>query len=172
MYCQRLFSKGRVKHKRNKKLTRGSAVESLADRPVDNNVLQFQGGNIIQQGGVIEGEAREVINRDRVIDLEGLGTQGEGSEGEEDGGEGVEVPKKIRINAWNSEGLFEKLSLNGVCEYINSFDIACLGETFTFSSFDFNVKFGDFIALHSLAKKFNIRGRPSGGLVVLIRKTL
>ena len=68
--------------------------------------------------------------------------------------------------------MFEKLGLNGISEYINSLDIACLSETFTFSSFDFNIKFGDFIHLHSPAKKFNIRGRPSGGLVILIRKTL
>ena len=93
-------------------------------------------------------------------------------EGGSDEDEGVEVPRKIRVNAWNMEGMFEKLSLNGVCEYINSFDVVCLGETFTYSSFDFSVKFGEFVALHSPAKKFNIRGRPSGGLVVLVRKTL
>ena len=68
--------------------------------------------------------------------------------------------------------MFEKLGLNGVSEYINSFDIACLGETFTYSSFDFSIKFGDYIALHCPAKKFNFRGRPSGGLVVLVKKAL
>ena len=82
------------------------------------------------------------------------------------------VRKQIRLSAWNSEGLFEKLGLNGVCDYISSFDIACLGETFTYSTFDFSIKFGDYIALHNPAKKFNFRGRPSGGLVVLVKKSL
>ena len=116
-------------------------------------------------------EQGEAINRNTVEEDRGVGLQEEDSGGSDED-EQAQIPRKIRSMAWNSEGLFEKLSLNGVCEYISSFDIACLGETFTYSSFDFSVKFGDFIALHSPAKKFNIRGRPSGGLVILIRKTL
>ena len=74
--------------------------------------------------------------------------------------------------AWNMESLFDKIILQGVCEFIGAFDVLCLAETFTLPSFDFGVKFGDFIAVHWPAERFSSLGRPSGGLVVLYRKTL
>ena len=70
------------------------------------------------------------------------------------------------------ESLFDKLTLPGICEFIGSFDIACLGETFTLPDFDFSLKFEDFIAVHWPAEKFTELGRPSGGLVVLIKKKI
>ena len=70
------------------------------------------------------------------------------------------------------EGLYEKLSLDGLCEFIQTFDILGLGETFTLPGFDFNIKFPDFFALHCPATKYSKMGRPSGGLVLLIRKSL
>ena len=147
-------------------------AEIWADNIVDNGLVQLGGEDNTVQGRLDGGVQREAINRDNedLVIEDRIDEDNLGEASEED--ERVEIPKKIRWMAWNSEGLFEKLSLNGVCEYINSFDIVCLGETFTFSSFDFSIKFGDYIPLHSSAKKFNIRGRPSGGLVVLVRKSL
>ena len=78
----------------------------------------------------------------------------------------------IKALAWNLESLFDKIGLPGVCDFIGTFDVACLGETFTLPGFDFSIKFEDFIAVHWPAEKFTDLGRPSGGLVVLIRKTI
>ena len=158
-----------------RKVTRGGAVDKWADtgEVIGQIVIEARGGSegsdvpLTGEGSLNNSDAGEDINSNSIRDSQ----SNVGEEvGEED--EDVEVHRKIRCGGWNTEGLFEKLSLNGVCEYINTLDIACLGETFTFSSFGFSIKFGDFIAIHSPAKKFNIRGRPSGGLVVLIRKTL
>ena len=78
----------------------------------------------------------------------------------------------IKCLLWNLESLFDKISLQGVCDFIGAFDIACLCETFTLPNFDFGVKFEDHISIHCPAEKFTPTGRPSGGLVVLIKKEL
>ena len=78
----------------------------------------------------------------------------------------------IRCLIWNTESLFDKISLQGVCDFIGAFDIACLCETFTLPSFDFNIKFEDYIPIHCPAEKFTSTGRPSGGIVILIKKEL
>ena len=181
-----MVNKRRKTLRRQRKCTRGEAAMLLLEgretscsgrqRPsgADNNrgVVerdQVVGGieqDIARQLGVIR---REGGDNDLAEEEEVMGEEQEGG-GEED--ERVGGRRKIRLGAWNVAGLFEKLSLNGVSEYINTFDIACLSETFTYSSFDFSLKFGDFSAIHHPAKKFNIRGRPSGGLVVLVRKSL
>ena len=74
--------------------------------------------------------------------------------------------------AWNLESLFEKITLQGVCEFIKAFDVICLAETFTLPTFDFNIKFDDYITVHWPAEKFSTLGRPSGGLVVLYKRSL
>ena len=86
-------------------------------------------------------------------------------------GNGKEVPN-IKLGFWNVEGLFEKLNFDGLCDFMQTFDILGLGETFTLPGFDFSIKFPDHLALHCPAKKYSKLGRPSGGLVVLIKKTL
>ena len=78
----------------------------------------------------------------------------------------------IRCGFWNVEGLYEKLHLQDLCEFIASFDIIGLGETFTLKNFDFSIKFPNHFALHCPATKYSKYGRPSGGLVILIKKTL
>ena len=157
---------------------RGNKVEKWADGIGRDETRGVRGNNLVGQTVTGEeldqGEVQQ--GNDTDTDSNNLGNEENQvleSEAEvDDEDESVEIRRKIRLLGWNAEGLFEKLGLNGVSEYINSFDIACLGETFTYSSFDFSIKFGDFIALHSPAKKFNFRGRPSGGLVVLVRKSL
>ena len=62
------------------------------------------------------------------------------------------------------------MHLNDLCDFIQSFDIVGLGETFTLSGFDFGLKFPEHHALHCPATKYSKLGRPSGGLVILIRK--
>ena len=133
----------------------------------DSTDMEEEGGNNLTVTGDNSGGEINRIGEGN----EELVSDGDRESGEEDEESEGRI-RRIKIGSWNCEGLFEKLGLNGVSEYINTLDIAVLGETFTFSSFDFNIKFGEFIALHEPAKKFNIRGRPSGGLVVLVRKTL
>jgi hypothetical protein len=74
--------------------------------------------------------------------------------------------------AWNVCGLFTKLSDPDFIDYVTSFDVCVLSETFTVPVFDFEIYFKDFIVLHSPAVKLSKMGRNSGGLVVLIRKSL
>ena len=148
------------------KATRGGVVKSADSREVTGNSSESSGSEEELGDGRLGDEeivgdiVREIVGEIREEGGE-LNIDGEEEEGAED--EEMEGSKRrIKIASWNCEGLFEKLGLNGVSEYINALDIAVLGETFTFSSFDFSVKFDDFIALHDPAKKFNIRGRPSG----------
>ena len=86
--------------------------------------------------------------------------------------QGEERSGGVTALTWNLESLFDKIKLQGVCEYLGAFDFVCLCETFTFPDFDFSVKFNDFIAVHWPAERFSSLGRPSGGLAVLYRKTL
>ena len=86
-------------------------------------------------------------------------------------GNGREV-SDIKLGFWNIEGLYEKLNFDGLCDFLQTFDVLGLGETFTLPGFDFSIKFPDHLALHCPAKKYSKLGRPSGGLVLLIRKTL
>ena len=79
---------------------------------------------------------------------------------------------KLTFGFWNVEGLYEKLHLSDLCEFIQSLDIIGLGETFTLPGFKFDIKFPDHYALHCPATKYSKYGRPSGGIVLLIRKTL
>ena len=78
----------------------------------------------------------------------------------------------LNILNWNTGGFLDKINLDGFCDFINSFDIIGLGETFTNINFDFSIKFKEFEAFHSPAEHFSHLGRPSGGLVLLVKKTL
>ena len=66
----------------------------------------------------------------------------------------------------------DKLGLDGFCDFIKSYDIIGLGETFTNTNFDFSIKFKDFVIKHCPAENFSHLGRPSGGLVLLIKNQL
>ena len=78
----------------------------------------------------------------------------------------------LKFLNYNIEGLLEKINLDGFCDFINSFDIVGLGETFTNFNFDFSIKFKDFDVIHCPAEQFSHLGRPSGGLVLLVKKSL
>ena len=71
--------------------------------------------------------------------------------------------QNIKILSWNVEGLTDKLDQEETCEFLNTFDILCLGETFTGANFNCSIKFEDYIPLQSPAKRFSRLGRVSGG---------
>ena len=76
------------------------------------------------------------------------------------------------MSSLNVENLVTKLSEADFVNYIRSFDIFCAIETFTSAVFDFSTHFQDYCVFHSPAIKLSVRGRRSGGVAVLIRKTL
>ena len=65
-----------------------------------------------------------------------------------------------------------RLSEPGFLDYILSFDICCLLETFTAENFDFNILCNDFEIFHSPAVRLSRFGRRSGGAVLLVKKAL
>ena len=80
--------------------------------------------------------------------------------------------KTISCLNWNVEGLLEKINTDDFLEFLKTFDILVLGETFTLPTFNFDIKFTEYFHFHSPAKKYNRLGRPSGGLVLMIKKEL
>ena len=65
-----------------------------------------------------------------------------------------------------------KISETGFLDYIFSFDICCLIETFTYPNFDFRTYFDDYLVFHSPGVKLSKQGRLSGGITVFVKKTL
>ena len=60
----------------------------------------------------------------------------------------------------------------GFLTYLYSFDVCCLTETFTSSDFDFSIYFSDYNIVHSPGIKLSLHGRRSGGVVILVKKSL
>ena len=71
---------------------------------------------------------------------------------------------------WNVNGLLPKLSDSDFVSYLMTFDFVCLTETFL-DDFQ-STLFAEYEAFCVPAVKFSQRGRRSGGLVCLIKKTL
>ena len=71
----------------------------------------------------------------------------------------------------NVEHLAAKMGEPDFVNYVRSFDIFCAMETFTGTSFDFSVLFPEYCAFHGPAVKLSRRGRPSGGVVVLVHRS-
>ncbi|RUM94950.1 MAG: hypothetical protein DSZ28_00545 [Thiothrix sp.] len=71
---------------------------------------------------------------------------------------------------WNIEGLREKLHDVNFLDYVRNFDIVCFTETFL-ESWKSDA-FVEFEVFNSFAVRLTRRGRPSGGVMVLIRKPL
>ena len=80
--------------------------------------------------------------------------------------------RNLSFLAWNVEGLLDKLTDDDFYEFITNYDICCLSETFTQFSFDFNMKFNDFLYSHCAAVKHSRLGRASGGVLMLIKKDI
>ena len=67
------------------------------------------------------------------------------------------------------QGLAAKLVSKDFIDYVNSFDVVCLTETYLDRGYDFQV-FKDFEVFISPAKKISRKGRRSGGVLVLVKK--
>ena len=78
----------------------------------------------------------------------------------------------ISFLSWNVGGLIGKLRDPDFVNYVTSFDVCCLQETFTFPSFDFSISFDEFLVFHSPAVRLSRMGRGSGGTLLLIKKSL
>jgi hypothetical protein len=76
----------------------------------------------------------------------------------------------FRFMLWNVNGLIPKIFDNDFVSFCTSFDFVCFVETFTFS-FDIDIFVG-FKAFCQPATKLSVFGRPSGGVVCLIKNEL
>ena len=75
----------------------------------------------------------------------------------------------LRILSYNIAGLLPKLDNVAFVNYITSFDLVCLTETYVASEFQSNL-FKDFGVFVAKAKKLSYHRRYSGGVIVLVRK--
>ena len=80
--------------------------------------------------------------------------------------------KCIKFMSWNAEGILDKINQGDVQDFFEKFDILCITETFTSKNFNFDIKFRDYIPLHSPGQKLTRLGRISGGVIILIKKEL
>ena len=78
-------------------------------------------------------------------------------------------PMSLRILSDNIAGLLPKLDNVAFVNYITSFDLVCLTETYVASEFESNL-FKNFGVVVAKAKKLSYHGRYSGGVMVLVRK--
>jgi hypothetical protein len=81
-------------------------------------------------------------------------------------------PNLLSFLCWNVDGLMNKLPDCDFVNFITSFDVCCLQETFTFENFDSSIHFDNFLVFHSPAVKLSKMGRGSGGTLLLIKKSL
>lgn len=72
---------------------------------------------------------------------------------------------------WNIEGLLGKAGECDFIQYINTFDIVCLTETFLDFSSNLDC-FPEFVQFHRPGSKLSTQGRRSGGVSVLVKKRL
>ena len=75
----------------------------------------------------------------------------------------------LQILSYNNAGLLPKLDNVAFVNYITSFDLVCLTETYVASEFESNL-FKDFGVFVAKAKKLSYHGRYSGGVIILVRK--
>ena len=78
----------------------------------------------------------------------------------------------LKIGCHNVEGLSKKLCEDDYVDFIHKHDIFCLQETFTHDNFDFSLLFNEYEHFHKPGVKLKEKGRRSGGIVVLIKKTI
>ena len=73
---------------------------------------------------------------------------------------------------WNIAGLIPKLSDQDLVEYLNTFVILLLTETYTEHTFDHTIKFQEYNCNQINAVKLHGLGHPSGGIIMLTKKSL
>ena len=78
----------------------------------------------------------------------------------------------LKVVSWNIEGLAARIVEPGFLDYLSTFDICFLQETFTGPDFDFDCKFENYLVFHCPAIKLSRQGRRSGGVLVLVKNAL
>ena len=81
-----------------------------------------------------------------------------------------QLTNSLTFLSWNVDGLWNKLADPDFMEYVSSFDVVCLFETFLNITFFPPEKWANFCSFSCPAVKLSHQGRSSGGIVVLIRK--
>ena len=76
----------------------------------------------------------------------------------------------FRFLHWNVNGLLSKLSISNFISHISNFDFVCLVETFV-ENVNLNV-FSDFQAFIKPSVKLFVAGRPSGGVICLVKNNI
>ena len=79
--------------------------------------------------------------------------------------------QKISFMTWNIEGLSNKLFDKDFVCFVSSCDFVCLTETFLVDNIRFDI-FPDHDIFYKPAVKLTHQGRPSGGVICLVKKTL
>ena len=131
--------------------TAAGAINSATDE--DHTYASSEGSSSVEE-----------INPELQIDENGDNEHGEENQ--------TNPATNLTLLSWNIESLLDKICLDGFCDFIKQFDIIGLGETYTNKNFDFSKKFNDYEVKHSPAESFSRLGRPSGGLVLLIKKSI
>ena len=80
--------------------------------------------------------------------------------------------KEIKVVTWNVAGLLGRLVECEVSNFLCKFDIICLQETFLVYDFNTELKFKNYNCTQSHAAKLSTAGRPSGGVLLLWKKSL
>ena len=78
--------------------------------------------------------------------------------------------KDIKILNYNVHGLFDKLDNLEFVNYLRAHDIICLTETFIGYDFE-SSHFKDYKIFTSKAQKLSHRGRHSGGVILMVKKS-
>lgn len=80
--------------------------------------------------------------------------------------------KQLSLLNWNIEGLLSKSDLPGFKDFLASFDIICLTETFLQYPLSTKILGDDYETFSAEAKKVSYFGRASGGVMSLVHKRL
>ena len=78
------------------------------------------------------------------------------------------VNNKFSFLHWNIEGLSMKLFDKNFVSFVSKYDFVCLVETFV-EKLNYNV-FNEHEVFCQLAVKLSAKGRPSGGIICLVKK--
>lgn len=70
------------------------------------------------------------------------------------------------------ENFLAKLGEVDFVNYIKTFDLFCAIETFSTSQFDSGIHFSEYFCFQTPAVKVSRRGRPSGGIIILVKKSI
>ena len=82
------------------------------------------------------------------------------------------VLPELSFLVFSVENLAGKLPDCSFINYVSSFDFVCLTETFADATFDFNGLFTEHVKFVAPAKRLSRQGRNSGGVLLLIKRSV